>query len=247
MKKLLTYSMLIVFVLMSLCFSGCTDGVGNDDAAEFDPEKVIIEEGNNLVGAEPFSPGASGMNHLGVYFVYIDDDNADAKDAVFSVTATDGVFIDRSSENIEEYKYVLEGENLKNGGQMAWISYDRESFTIEDGELVQQGEYGAVMLTREAEYFKTVARIDGHIVAFTVTKLHAFPLLPVSQLTNDTLKGLMRMYVPVELGSGQFPKVDGEYQNITEEYVTDLMDDIIAEKGDTVPEGYENLIAFESQ
>lgn len=143
----------------------------------------------------------------------IEHDSLTDRDVVWELTVQDGEFYldsdavaDQITEEISwvELAYLGSHFTVKNGTSIQWIN----DYLVFDDDASTKSYHGA------STYVDAVIRADGHIVGYIVLEIAGLPN-PLEGYEYD----LYALYEPVVVDAEFYPMVNGEFQNVTEEYI----------------------------
>ena len=227
-------AMLLAVMCIIFAFSACSIGrKQNETVIEYTDSMIVYKQGQ-------CSPVA-GIMVMDFTLDYTGPAEVSDPSAVtFSVKANDGLFYDRAGSWFEEK------DDCTSDGEYYWQWFNRENAFIENGEVKFKDENSERFYTGDGIYIEVIAKDGDNILGYTVSKLYPFLTKPASEITDES-KGDERIYAAVEIESRAFPMMDGKYQDISEQFVQELIDATVAAGADTIPEGFDDLLANESK
>ena len=158
----------------------------------------------------------------------------------YSIKADDGYFHERIKD--EDKMFVFETrDDLTAETDFYWEYLSREYVTIENNEYVYKEESANIYFTGDSVFLETIIYDGDTIIGYGVSKICAAPIAPASTIPEGA-EGVMRMYMPIEIESAVFPRVDGKYQDVSEKDVQELISKAKEAGKDAVPEDLKELL-----
>lgn len=190
-----------------------------DPESDISGSSTVMEEGIDFPLEFAWSNGLNRAFGMPIY-VSVDDDALAGKEITWEITLADGhfykgadgpydsgtVFAPERGEATEDQTwfddaYLGTHFTVPNQTMLLWtdITYDPENFGIYVGE---------------STFAQAVVRADGHIIGYVVIEICGLPS-PLDGADPESIA----CYIPKLVASKYYPMVNGEFQEITEEYI----------------------------
>lgn len=187
----------------------------------FTQEGTIMETGVNFPLTFAWHDGLSSAYGLPIYFS-ISDPGIDNTSITWEITLDDGDFyMGGEGSCIPGGTFYPDrgGEECYEDENGAWIDPAQlgNHFTIPDDSILLWTNYTTDgihfnFFTGNHTYVSAIARVDDNIVGYAVIKLIGSPN-PLNKLDKNAC------YTPLLVAANYYPMVNGEFQEITEEYI----------------------------